>query len=87
MSRWACWESSTQKSMLPRELVEESVSRYGATSLHVLMPLADSIERFLIVLPLPRKVIGQGVVEGISRALPSTAGELFQLCQSLRLER
>ncbi len=72
--------------MLPRELIEELVGRLGATSLYVLMPSADRIERFLIVLTLPREVIGQRVVEGISRALPSTAGELFQLCQSLRFE-
>jgi hypothetical protein len=72
--------------MLPRELIEELIGRYAATGHHVVMALADSLEGFLIVLTLPLEVVGQGVVEGVSRALPPPASELLQLCQSLRLE-
>jgi hypothetical protein len=73
--------------MLPCELLEELIGRHGPTGLYVLLPLSDCIECFLIVLTLPGEVIGQGIIEGIGRALPSTAGEFFQLCQSLRFER
>jgi hypothetical protein len=43
--------------MLPRELVEEFVSGVGAACLHVLVALADSCNGFLVVLPLPFKII------------------------------
>ena len=53
--------------MLPRELVEELVGRYGATRLHILVALADGIDSFLIILALPLEVVGQRVVERVSR--------------------
>jgi hypothetical protein len=73
MSRWACSDSSTRKSMLPRELIEELVGGCGATGLHILVTLANCIESFLIILALPLEVVGQRVVERVSRTLPSSA--------------
>ena len=73
--------------MLPRELIEELVGGCGATRLHILVALADGIDSFLIILALPLEVVGQRVVERISRTLPSSARKVLQLCQSLRLER
>ena len=73
--------------MLPRELIEELVGGRGATRLHILVTLADGIDSFLIVLALPLEVVGQRVVERVSRTLPSSARKVLQLCQPLRLER
>jgi len=73
--------------MLPRELIEELVGGCGATRLHILVALADGIDSFLIILALPLEVVGQRVVERVSRTFPSSARKVLQLCQSLRLER
>jgi len=73
--------------MLPRELIEELVSGYAATRVHILIPLADGIDGFPIILTLPFEVVGQRIVEGISGALPTSARELLELRQSFGLER
>ena len=56
--------------MLPRELIEELVAGCGATRLHILVALADGIDSFLIILALPLEVVGQRVVERVSRIFP-----------------
>jgi hypothetical protein len=86
MSFWACADSSTRKSMLPRELVEELVGGYGATGLHVLVALADGFNGLLVVLAFPFEVLGQGIVECVSHALSSPTRQILQLGQSFRLD-
>jgi len=72
--------------MLPRELIEKLVGGYSATGLHIVVTSTDGIEGFLIVQTLPLEVVGQGVVEGISRAPAPSARILLKLSQSLRLD-
>jgi hypothetical protein len=73
--------------MLPRELIEELVGGCSATRFHILVALADGIDSVLIILALPLEVVGQRVVERISRTPPSSARKVLQWRQSLRLER
>lgn len=43
--------------MLPRELVEELISRSGSAGLHVIVALPDAFDGLLIVLALPFEVV------------------------------
>jgi hypothetical protein len=73
--------------MLPRELVEEFLGRCGAAGFHVLEALTDTLHSFLIVLPLPFEVIGKGIIESVSGALPAPTGEFLELRQALAFHR
>ena len=73
--------------MLPREVIEEPLSGYAPTGLHVLVTLADGINRLLIVLALPFEIVSERVVEGIGSALSAPTRVLFELRESLRLQR
>jgi hypothetical protein len=73
--------------MLPRELIEELVSGYAATRVHILIALADGIDGFPIVLTLPFEIVGQYIIEGISGALPTSARKLLKLRESFGFER
>jgi len=70
--------------MLPGEVIEKFRRRLGASRRHVLAALADSFNRFLIILILPFKVLGQSIIESVSRALPAFARKLLQLRESFR---
>src|SRR5207249_7299438 len=87
MSRWACSDRSTRKSMLPRKLIEEFLGGLRATCLHVLEALPDGFNSFLIILALPFEVLREHVVEGVGGTLPASASELFELSKPLRLYR
>jgi hypothetical protein len=82
MSACARSDSSTRKSTLPRELVEESVGGRGATGLHILVALADAFDGFLVVLTLPFEVLRQDIVQGISSAFPAPTRKLLELRQA-----
>ena len=71
--------------MLPRELVEELIGWLAATGLHVLVPVADAFDGFLVILTLPFEVVGQDVVKGLSSALPAPTGQLLELHQTFGL--
>lgn len=68
--------------MLPREVVEELIGGLRATGLHVLVPLANAFNGFLVVLTLPFEVVGQNVVKRISRAPSAAPGESSTSIQS-----
>ena len=53
--------------MLPRKLVEEFLSRFGATRLHVLVALADCFNGLLIILAFPLEIVRQRIVKRVHR--------------------
>jgi hypothetical protein len=63
--------------MLPRELVQELFGGLQTTGLHVLIALADGLEGLLVILAFPFKVLCQGIVECVSRALSSPARQIL----------
>jgi hypothetical protein len=65
--------------MLPREIVEELIGKLRATRLHILVALADSFDRFLVVLTFPFEVVGQDIVKSVGRCLATSLGELLEL--------
>ena len=67
--------------MLPGELVEKFVGGPGAIGLYILVALVDSFDGFLVVLAFPFEIIGQGIIEGLSSALPPSTGEFLELGQ------
>ena len=86
MSAWARSVSSTRKAMLPRELVEELIRGFGAASRHVGVSFPNTLERLSIILTLPFQVIGQDVVQGVSRAFAATPREFLEFRQPLGLQ-
>ena len=70
--------------MLPRELVEELISGFHATRLHILMALANAFDRFLVVLTFPFEVVGEDIVKGIGGALAASSCQFLELRQSFR---
>ena len=86
MSPWARSDSSTRKAMLPRKLVEELVGWLCTTRLHVLVALADALNGLLVVLAFPFEILGQDLVECVSRALSTSARKILQLAQPFRLD-
>jgi hypothetical protein len=71
--------------MLPRELIEELISRNRTTGFHVLVTLATCLHGLLIVLALRLQTLGQGLVEGVSSALAAPTCDLLELGQSVRI--
>ncbi len=65
--------------MLPRELIKERLGRSRSTGLHVLIPLADTLNSILVVQTVRLQVVSQDIVEPVSRALAAPSGELLQL--------
>lgn len=65
--------------MLPRKLVEEFLSGFGATSCHVLVALANRFNCLLIVLAFPLEIVRQGIVKRVNRAFSPPAREFLQL--------
>jgi hypothetical protein len=70
-------DALTQNLASPGELIEELLGGLCATGLHVLIAVAHTFDCFLVVLTLPFRTAGNGIIEGISGALAAPAGELF----------
>lgn len=73
--------------MLPREVIEELLSGCAPPGLHVLVTLADGINSLLVILPLPFEVVSERVVERVGSAFSAPTRVLFELRESLRLQR
>jgi hypothetical protein len=73
--------------MRPRELLEELVSRLGATGLHLLEALADAFDGVLTVLTVPFDVVRPRRRRGRPRCSSRVAARTLRASQPLRLHR
>lgn len=73
--------------MLPREFVEKLLGRFRPTGSHVLVALADALDSVLVIMVLPLKVVGKGIIKSVGRALTAAAGEILELRESLGLHQ
>ena len=85
-SRFALVVVLTWKTMLYAQLFKRLLSGLGAPSLHFLVALPDAFNGFLIVLPRPFQVVGQGIVERGGGVLAATLRVLFQLGLTFRFD-
>jgi len=65
---------------------EEFVHGAGATGLDAGVPTSDACNGFQVILLLPFKLGGEGVVEGGGGVLTAALGVLFQLSLAFRFE-
>src|ERR1700731_2497215 len=77
---------STRKVMLAAEVREKLGGGPGAPGFYIFVALADSLDGFCEVLPLPFEVGSQRIIKSCSRVLATSLGVLFQLRLTLRLE-
>ena len=63
--------------MLYAQLFKRRLGGLGAPSLQVLIALPDAFNSFLIVLPLPFQILGQGFIERGGRVPATTLRVLF----------
>src|ERR1700722_5469670 len=76
----------SRKIMLAAQVREKFGGRPGAPGFYILVALADSLDGFCKVLPLPFEVGSQRIIKSCSRVLATSLGVLFQLRLTLRLE-
>jgi hypothetical protein len=72
--------------MLAAEVREKLSGGPGTPGFYIFVALADSLDCFREVLPLPFQIGSQGIVKSGGRVLATPFGVLFQLRLTLRLE-